>query len=221
MTKIIALTGSIATGKSFVASMIQNDLNYPIIDADKLAREVVEVNKPAYLEIVKEFGEKIINKDRTINRKELRNIIFNDKNKRNLLNKITHKYIRIEFLQKVKEYTSATLSNHTSATLSNHTLTTLSNREMIIFYDIPLLFEAKLEKEFYKIILVYTPRELQIKRLMNRDKINFNEAVKTINSQIDIEIKKKMSDFIIDNSKSKENTYNQIKTIINQLLEGE
>ena len=205
MTKIIALTGSIATGKSFVASMIQNDFNYPLIDADKLAREVVEINKPAYLEIVKEFGEKIINKDKTINRKELRNIIFNDKNKRNLLNKITHKYIRIEFLQKVKEYTSASLSN----------------REMIIFYDIPLLFEAKLEKEFYKIVVVYTPKELQIKRLMNRDKIDFNEAIKTVNSQIDIEEKKKMSDFIIDNSKSKENTYNQIKTVINQLLEGE
>ena len=206
MTKIIGLTGSIATGKSFVSSIIKNELNYPLIDADKLAREVVEINKPAYLEIVENFGEKILNEDKALNRKALREIIFNDIEKRKLLNEITHKYIRQEFLKKVEIYKS-------------------QNKE-IIFYDVPLLFEAKIENQFYKIVLVYTPQEVQIKRLMKRDKISVKEAENTINNQISIEYKKNKSDFIIDNTREKSENNNdvvkeQIIEIIKSIKEGE
>jgi len=206
MTKIIGLTGSIATGKSFVSSIIKNELNYPLIDADKLAREVVEINKPAYLEIVENFGEKILNEDKALNRKALREIIFNDIEKRKLLNEITHKYIRQEFLKKVEIYKS-------------------QNKE-IIFYDVPLLFEAKIENQFYKIVLVYTPQEVQIKRLMKRDKISVKEAENTINNQISIEDKKNKSDFIIDNTREKSENNNdvvkeQIIEIIKSIKEGE
>jgi len=203
--KIIGLTGSIATGKSFVASIIKNQMKYPLIDADKLAREIVEVNKPAYLEIVKNFGENILKSKEhplgglgaPINRKELRNIIFDNENQRKILNQITHKYIREEFLKKVENYKNS--------------------GEKIVFYDVPLLFEVKLEKQFYKIVVVYTPKKIQIERLMKRDNIDYDSALKTIKSQIDIEIKKEKADFVIDNSKDKENTYKQVKTMINHI----
>jgi dephospho-CoA kinase len=200
MLKIIGLTGSIATGKSFVSEIIKNELNYPLIDADKLAREVVEINKPAYLEIVKNFGENILNENRELNRKKLREIVFNSEVKRKLLNSITHKYIKEEYQNKIEYYKK-----------QGHEL---------IFYDVPLLFEAKLEKEFYKIIVVYIPKNLQIERLMNRDSISHDDAIKIISSQIDIEEKKDMADFVIDNSKDRENTYNQVKTIIYRVSIG-
>ncbi len=199
MVKIIGLTGSIATGKSFVADIIKNELHYPLIDADKLAREIVEINKPAYNEIVKNFGENILKKNKELDRRVLRKLIFNNTENRNLLNKITHKYIRQEYQKKVNEYQKA-----------GHEL---------IFYDVPLLFEAKLENEFYKIIVVYIPQQLQIKRLINRDNISETEAIKTIKSQINIEEKRKLADFIIDNSTTRENTREQIINIINTIKE--
>ncbi len=199
MVKIIGLTGSIATGKSFVSNIIKNELHYPVIDADKLAKEIVEINKPAYNEIVKNFGENIIKKNKELNRKTLREIIFNNVKKRNLLNKITHKYIKKEYLKLVDFYKS--------------------QGNNLIFYDVPLLFEAKLQSQFYKIIVVYITQELQIERLINRDNISQKEAIKTINSQINIEDKKNMADFVINNSKTKKETYQQIKNIINIIRE--
>lgn len=199
MVKIIGLTGSIATGKSFVANIIKNELHYPIIDADKLAREIVEINQPAYNEIVKNFGENIIKKNKELNRKTLRELIFNNIEKRNLLNKITHKYIQKEYLKLVEFYK-----------LRGHNL---------IFYDVPLLFEAKLQSQFYKVIVVYIPQELQIERLVKRDNISQKEAIKTINSQINIETKKNMADFVINNSKTKKESYKQIRNIINIIKE--
>jgi len=245
MTKIIGLTGSIATGKSFVSSIIKNELNYPLIDADKLAREIVEINKPAYLEIVENFGEKILEKSKIhplgglgapLNRKALREIIFNNPEKRKLLNEITHKYIKEEFLRKVEEYkgispwpdcdsknTQSDCDSNASPDYKGDTSTTLS--DLIIFYDVPLLFEVKIEKQFYKIVLVYTPQEIQIKRLMKRDNISLEEAKKTINSQISIEDKKLKSDFIIDNTREKSENSNevikeQILEIIKNIKEG-
>jgi len=200
MVKIIGLTGSIATGKSFVAHFIKNKLHYPVIDADRLAREIVEINKPAYNEIVKNFGENILKINKDINRKELGKIIFNNLEKRELLNKITHKYIKIEYLKKVETYQQ-----------EGHSL---------IFYDVPLLFEAKLQDLFYKIIVVYIPEDLQIKRLVNRDNITRTEAIKIINSQINIEEKRNKADFIIDNSNTKNETYKQIINIIDTIKES-
>lgn len=199
MVKIIGLTGSIATGKSFVANIIKNELHYPIIDADKLAREIVEINQPAYNEIVKNFGENIIKKNKELNRKTLRELIFNNIEKRNLLNKITHKYIQKEYLKLVEFYKS--------------------QGNDLIFYDVPLLFEAKLQSQFYKVIVVYIPQELQIERLVKRDNISQKEAIKTINSQINIETKKNMADFVINNSKTKKESYKQIRNIINIIKE--
>ena len=133
--KIIGLTGSIATGKSFVSNIIKNDFNQPVIDADKLAREIVKPQKPAYNEIIKNFGQKILLENKELNRKLLRKIIFSDPEKKELLNQITHKYIKEEFLKQADYHKK-------------------QNRNLV-FYDIPLLFETNSEKDFDKIIVVY------------------------------------------------------------------
>ena len=116
---LIGLTGGISTGKSTVSKMII-DKGYSLIDADKVAREVVEINKPAYIKIVEEFGEKILLDDKSIDRKALGKIIFSNREYRERLNTIIHPYIFEAIRLKIDE---------------------LSLEKRIVFLDIPLLFE--------------------------------------------------------------------------------
>src|SRR5690625_7414339 len=95
MSVIIGLTGSIATGKSTIAKMFK-ELDIEVIDADLIAREVVEAGEPAYIDIVQAFGESILEDNKEINRKALGNIVFNDEAKRKTLNNIIHPAIRKE-----------------------------------------------------------------------------------------------------------------------------
>src|SRR5699024_5105944 len=104
MSVVIGLTGSIATGKSTIAKMFK-ELNIDVIDADLIAREVVEVDQPAYLEIIQEFGEEILYENKELNRKALGNIVFKDGEKRKKLNSIIHPAIRKEMLRS-EEHTS-------------------------------------------------------------------------------------------------------------------
>lgn len=180
--KLIGLTGGIATGKSTVSNMLI-DKGYAVIDSDKIAREVVEPQKPAYNKIAEEFGQDIINKDRTIDRKALGMLIFNDDQARKKLNSIVHPHILDETLKAIED---------------------LSKSNDIIFLDIPLLFEeyqlfTQYGIEFDEIWLIYTTRDTQIKRLMDRDKTSKEEALKKIEAQIDINEKKKRSSKIIEN----------------------
>jgi len=192
---VIAITGSISTGKSTVSKYIAK--KYPVIDADLLARDILKIDSSAYLQVVKEFGKDILLENREIDRKKLGTIIFSDKNRREALNSITHKEIRKEYQKKVEEY--------------------IQKGYKLIFYDIPLLFEVKLEKEFEKIIVVYIPEELQLERLMKRDSISKEIAIKKIQSQISIEDKKRGANYIIDNSKGLKNTYFQIDNLLKEL----
>ncbi len=192
---VIAITGSISTGKSTVSKYIAK--KYPVIDADLLARYILKIDSSAYLQVVKEFGKDILLENREIDRKKLGTIIFSDKNRREALNSITHKEIRKEYQKKVEEY--------------------IQKGYKLIFYDVPLLFEVKLEKEFKKIIVVYIPEKLQLERLMKRDSISKDIAIKKIQSQISIEDKKRGANYIIDNSKGLKNTYFQIDNLLKEL----
>lgn len=180
---IIGLTGGIASGKSTVSNILV-ERGYKVIDADKISREIVEINKPAYKKIVEFFGEEILLGDKSINRKLLGTIIFSDHKKRDVLNNITHPLVFEDIKDKIKEYS-------------------VDNR--VIFLDIPLLFEQYDLLKEHKIImdeiwLVYVNKETQITRLMRRDNISKEEAILKIQSQMDIEHKRKMSSKIIDNN---------------------
>lgn len=199
--KIIGLTGGISTGKSTVSKILKSK-GYSIIDADKIAREVVEVNKPAYNDIVKTFGEEILNEDKTLNRKALGKIVFGDEKMREKLNQLTHPHI----FESIKSC-----------------VIKLCGIKEIIFLDIPLLFEqfhlwGEYQIEFDEIWLVYLERDLQLERLMARDNISEEEAIARIESQMDIENKKTRSSRVIDNSGDIEDLKKQIDKLLLELV---
>src|SRR5690625_884671 len=181
MALVIGLTGSIGTGKSTIANQFKK-LNIPVIDADLIAREVVEPGKEAYNEIVNTFGQEIVQEDGSLNRPRLGGIVFADENKRKILNSIIHPAIRREMLRQRDFY--------------------IEQGEPCIVLDIPLLFESKLTNFVDKIIVVYTSKENQLQRILKRDDISEEEALQRMNAQIDIAKKVEWADEVINNDGS-------------------
>ncbi|SCG83778.1 dephospho-CoA kinase [Proteiniborus sp. DW1] len=182
-TKIIGLTGGIGTGKSTVSKIIVKK-GFPLIDADLIAREVVESGKPAYSMIIDTFGEKILNRDGSIDRKKLGLLVFNDVDLRLKLNNIVHPQIYKKIKEKLLYY---------------------SINNAIIFLDIPLLIEGLEDLRefgitFDEIWVVYADKETQIKRIIERDKIDYESATKRVDAQLPIDEKLKFADVIIYNT---------------------
>lgn len=190
---LIGLTGGIASGKSTVSNWL-SEHGYPIIDADKIARDVVEPGMGAYEAIVGQFGREILFEDGTINRKKLGSIIFKDEKKRSELNQIVHPAVRREMLAQKDRYEA-------------------EGHETIIF-DIPLLFESNLFHLVDRVMLVYVDKKTQLNRLLERDQAGSEDAKARIASQLPLEDKKSRADYIIDNSGSLEETFQQLKNVI-------
>lgn len=169
----LALTGGIATGKSTICKYLKKD--FKIIDADLISHEILDKNVDF---IQKTFGEKCIKND-IVDRKILGEIIFNHDEKKKALEGFLHPLIRDEIFRQIKM---------------------LECKKSPFFVDIPLYFETKAYHLKY-IILVYCDKKTQLKRLIKRNNLSKNEALQRINSQINIEEKRKNSHFIIDNSK--------------------
>ncbi len=195
MTLVIGLTGGIATGKSTVTKMMKR-LGVPVIDADQIARQVVEPGRSAYQAVIKQFGEDILLENGQINRPKLGSIVFADKEKREQLNQIVHPAVRQEMLQLRDQYIERGVKS--------------------VVLDIPLLFESKLTNMVDKVIVVYVPKQLQLKRLINRDKFTEPEALQRIDAQLPTIEKAKQADAVIDNRYTKENTFLQLKYILQQ-----
>lgn len=197
---IAGITGTIGTGKSTVAAMF-GDLGAFIIDADKIAREVVEPGKPAWQAIIDSFGQSILNSDRTINRQELADIVFKDHAKLQTLNSIVHPQVLSEDQRLVEERKTV-------------------DPDGLIIKDIPLLLEmgrdvAKLLVD--RIIVVYASPEIQLKRLIARG-VNEIDARNRIQNQIPVKDKMQFADFVINNDGTLEETRVQVKVIYNQLM---
>lgn len=193
MTLIIGLTGSIGTGKSTIANKLKQ-LNIPVIDADIIAREVVEPGRKAYEEIVATFGEEILQEDNTLDRARLGQIVFSDEEKRKQLNSIIHPAIRSEMIQQRDTYVSKDVP--------------------CVVLDIPLLYESKLTHFVEKIIVVATDRSVQLERILKRDDITKKEAQQRIGAQIDIQEKVKWADAVIDNNGTIEESEQQLVHIL-------
>lgn len=193
MALIIGLTGSIGTGKSTIANKFR-DLDIPVVDADLIAREVVEPGKDAYQDIVATFGKEILQNDKTLDRKALGNIVFNNEEKRKQLNAIIHPAIRKEMVRQRDEW--------------------VRNGKECVVLDIPLLYESGLTHYVDKVIVVYVDPEIQLQRIMDRDQSTEEEAKSRINSQIPVSEKAKKADAVIDNNRSKEESYRQLKAIL-------
>lgn len=199
MSLILGLTGGIATGKSTVSSFFKEQ-NIPVIDTDQIAKNLLNKETDVYQKVLVHFGEGILNADKSMNRKALAKIIFEDEKERDFVNQTLH--------PEVKKYM---LSEINQLKLEGHE---------IIVCDVPLLFESGFDKLCDKNLLVYIPRTIQLERLMVRDEINKSYALKKINAQMSMKEKRKKADLIIDNSKSILETKKAFNDIMNQLKES-
>jgi dephospho-CoA kinase len=194
---LLGVTGSIGTGKSTVAKMLE-ELGAPIIDFDVLSRVVVEPGKPAYQDIVSFFGEQVLAEDKTLDREKLREIVFQDIEKRKKLENFTHPRIGEAYSEQVEQLARG-------------------KEQVIIQVVIPLLIETHMQSMFDHLLMVYAPEEVQLKRLMARDNISEELAMKIIRSQLSAEEKKGYCDLVVDNSGSLEETRKQTKEIWEKL----
>jgi len=195
---LLGVTGGIASGKTVVSGML-GAMGAKTIDFDILAREVVEPKKPAWKDIVQHFGENVLMEDNTIDRKKLSDIVFKDGKKRKELESVTHPRIGAEFVKRVKSIAA-------------------KNKKAIIQAVVPLLIEGDMLGLFDKLLVVYVPAEVQIERLMARDKISRDQAVNILSSQLPIDEKVKFADFVIHNDRSLDKTRTQVEEIWEALL---
>jgi dephospho-CoA kinase len=186
---IIGLTGGIASGKSTVSAKLVK-LGAEIIDADCIARAVVEPGQKAWRDIIDTFGEGILHSDGTIDRKKLGTLVFGDDKKRMVLEAITHG----EILSRVKQ----------------RIIEARNKGKQVAVLDVPLLIEAGWVYLADTIWLVYVERNTQLERLIKRDTITLQEAELRLEAQMPLEVKRKYADIIIDNSGSPEETEAQI-----------
>lgn len=188
---IIGLTGGIASGKSTIAQMLV-ERGALLVDADQVAREVVLPGEPALEAIASIFGQAVLQEDGSLNRSKLGEIVFQDKESLKKLEAITHPVIRQRMQQKMDAYAD-------------------QYPERLVVADVPLLYETKQEKLYEGIMVVYIPAELQISRLMQRNGYSKEEAVRRVESQMNIEEKRERADWVINNSGSLEATKQQIE----------
>jgi dephospho-CoA kinase len=187
--RIIGLTGGIASGKTSVAAFLER-LGAAIVDADLLAREIVEPGEPALELIAAAFGEKVLNRDGTLNRAALAEIVFSDPAARLALEAITHPAIRARADQKLARFRESGAAT--------------------AFYVAPLLIEAGNAARVDEIWVVYLDRESQLARLMARDSLGREAALQRIASQMPMEEKKKLGKVVIDNRGSREELEAQV-----------
>jgi len=190
--KAIALTGGIGTGKSS-ASAILSLFGFRVIDADKIAHSVLDSKAN---EIAQRFGKEFILSDGKVDRKRLGRVVFADKSLREELESIVHPSIREEIEK---------------ASLEQERL----GKPYLI--DIPLFFERG-NYPIDRVITVYAPKELQIERIMKRDSLSKDEALQRIDAQMDIEEKRRLATWVIDNSGSLKQLQNECERVKSEII---
>ncbi|OHD70611.1 MAG: dephospho-CoA kinase [Spirochaetes bacterium RBG_16_49_21] len=198
--RAFALTGGIGTGKSVVAEFFR-ERGARIIDTDRIAREVVEPGKPALSELTQYFGQEVISPDGTLNREGLRNRIIRDRVLREKLNSIIHPRVKAVMAERISAFSR-------------------EKDGMPVIVDVPLLYEVGWERLFRDVILAYAPVSIQIRRLMERDKLDRRTAELTIASQMSIDEKRSRAKYIIDNSGTLEHTRVQVERLFDILRKG-
>ncbi len=183
---IIGLTGGISSGKSTVTKTLM-DLGAIIIDSDELAHNIMKPYKPAWKDITKIFGSQILNPDETINRDRLGQIVFNDPDKLQELNQITHWRIAERYKEDLR-------------------IIKKENPDAVVVMEIPLLYETHAERICDEVWVVWVDRETQMERLIKRDNISREDAIKRIEAQMDLDEKARLADVVIDNRHSMEET---------------
>ncbi|GKV69592.1 dephospho-CoA kinase [Sporosarcina sp. NCCP-2716] len=190
---IIGLTGSIASGKSTVARMLKAR-GLPIVDADEIARLVVEPGSPVLKQIEEAFGPESLRGDGSMNREYVGKLVFSDKDKRLQLNAIIHPAIRKELTAQKEAFIEA-------------------GAETVVL-DIPLLFENKLHSYAEKILVVSVSPDVQLRRLMERNALTKAEAEARISSQLPVAEKEAGADAVIYNNGTLDETEEQVDAVL-------
>ncbi|HUT55183.1 MAG TPA: dephospho-CoA kinase [bacterium] len=195
--KIVGLTGGIGSGKSTVARMFV-DRGARLIDADQLARDVVLPQKPAWNDIVREFGEAVLLPDRAINREALAAIVFADQDKRKRLNDITHPRIGQEMLRLAKQFTE--------------------QGAPLAVIDAALLLESPATKWIKPVIVVVADEAVKLERVCARDRCDQDEVLQRIRAQWPDSERVKYADYVIDNSGTLEDLKEQVEKVWRQII---
>jgi dephospho-CoA kinase len=183
---VLGLTGGFGTGKTTVAGLLRA-AGAKVIDADKIARRLLDSCPAVSKKIIREFGSQIVKKGHTIDRAKLAEIVFNDTAARGTLNAIVHPEVVREIKKEITQ-----------------------SPKRCIVVDLPLLFEAKLEYLVDKIIVVKASNAQQLERLLERTTLSKTEIIKRIHAQMPLSYKVRKADFVIDNSGTIEKTKEQV-----------
>lgn len=195
---LVGLTGGIATGKSTVTAMLESP-SVRVVDADALAREVVEPGTPALAQIAAEFGREVLQADGRLDRTRLGEIVFPDPAKRKRLEGITHPAIRGRFERMMADLERA-------------------GWDGILIWDAALLVESGGNKKMDRVVVVTTDPATQLRRLMARDGCTEEAARARTASQMPLAVKARYADYVIDNSGSREQTEARVREVYQSLL---
>jgi dephospho-CoA kinase len=193
---IIGITGGMGAGKSAVTQIIREN-GFVVLDADVISREVTRKDAPLLRMLVKEFGIEIINEDGTLNRRLLADIAFADKQKTNRLNDLVQTAILVRAFERIYQMG-------------------LRGHDDIVFFDVPMLFEAEWQGLMNQVWLVTAPEDVRIERVLARDGLSLEEIKTRMSLQMSEEEKKKKADVVINNSSDLEYLQKQVRN----LLEG-
>ncbi|WP_052406567.1 dephospho-CoA kinase [Clostridium culturomicium] len=194
----VGLTGGIGSGKSTVSSMVKNQ-GIPVIDADMISRKVLSSHPEILIKIKETFGEEFFDEDGNFLRRKMGELIFSNKEKKDVYEGILMPYILKDIFMEIDEYDNM--------------------GEEICVLDAPTLIENNLHEEMDFVIVIAIMKELQISRVMARDEFTREEAINRINNQMSTEEKVKYADYLIDNGDTLEYTKFQVDSIIKELKE--
>lgn len=195
----VGLTGGIASGKSTVSEAFAR-LGAKVLDADKVAREVVLPGQPAWRKLQQVFGPEYFLPNGEVNRSKLRGLVFADPEERDKLNAIVHPAVMKEIDQRFEQLTA-------------------SAQDAVVVIDVPLLLEVGVAHRFDRVIVVYVPEDIQIKRLKQRDGFSRQEARQALSTQMVLEKKVEQADYVIDNSGTRDETRSQVEKVWAELIQ--
>lgn len=196
---VLGITGGIASGKTTVAKLFK-ELGAVVVSADELAREIVSPGSSTLRQIAECFGSRVLLADGTLNRPLMAELIFNDPQARQALNRITHPAIAALADQRLREAERGGVS--------------------LVVYDAPLLYEAGAVRQVDKVLVVAVDEEVQVARLMARDGVAREQALARIAAQMPLSEKIARADYVVDNSGSSQETRRQVSALIERLGRG-
>ena len=197
MALLAGLTGSMGSGKSLAAEMLK-ELGAHIIDADEICRSLVEPGKPAWSEVTKLFGEKVLREDGALDRNKIAAIIFNDPGKRKAMENILHPKV---FSEEQRIFESIRKRE----------------KDALVIVNAPLLIESGNYKKMDKVAVIFCDEEIQVRRIVERGVFSSEDARKRIKSQIGLKEKLKIADYILENDGDREELYKNVQTICKEI----